>query len=308
MNGKPCCSPPTGREPIAPLDVYPSGDLTLRDRAILVQGGQSFIGSNSTFIPADEEGPLRKVKLRDFRLSPSAVSNAEFGAFVKDTGYVTEAERFGWSFVFHAQVPKHIGPTDGVPGFEWWRRVYGADWRNIHGPSDEAPGDNLPVVHISWNDAQAFAKWAGGRLPTEAEWEHAARAGRGDILFPWGDQEPNDTDFQPCNIWQGQFPNQNLALDGYETTAPVDAFEPNPWGFYNLAGNVWEWVSDPYKLRSLKRGAKERQAQMRGYKISKGGSFLCHKSYCYRYRIAARSGNSPDSTTTHQGFRLAFDA
>ena len=127
------------------------------------------------------------------------------------------------------------------------------------------------------------------------------------MKFPWGDQEPNDTNYQPCNIWQGQFPQANTVKDGYDTTAPAKSFAPNAYGLYNLVGNVWEWTSEPFRIRSQKKQAKLRQAQMRGYKLSKGGSFLCHKSYCYRYRIAARTGNSPDSTTTHTGFRVVWD-
>jgi formylglycine-generating enzyme required for sulfatase activity len=146
----------------------------------------------------------------------------------------------------------------------------------------------------------------GGRLPTEAEWEHGARAGQGDVKFPWGDDEPNDTDFMHCNIWQGRFPRDDTGADGFVTTAPARSFAPNPWGLYNLVGNVWEWTADPHRVRSLKRSVKKRLLRMKGYKLSKGGSFLCHRSYCYRYRIAAWSGTSPDSATTHQGFRMVW--
>lgn len=127
---------------------------------------------------------------------------------------------------------------------------------------------------------------------------------QGDVRFPWGDDEPNETDFTPCNIWQGSFPQDNSAVDGFLTTAPTQSFAPNPWGLFNLVGNVWEWTADPYRVRSLKRTVRERLSQMKGYKLSKGGSFLCHRSCCYRYRIAARSGTSPDSATTHHGFRV----
>lgn len=184
-------------------------------------------------------------------------------------------------------------------------------WRqlgDINGPgSMEAVWrPDHPVVHISWNDAQSYAKWAGGRLPTEAEWEHAARGGLGDVRFPWGDREPNDTDFLPCNIWQGDFPKTNSAKDGFVTTAPARYYEPNGYGLYNVVGNVWEWTADAYRIKSLKKHVRQRLATMKDYKLSKGGSFLCHASYCYRYRIAARSGTSPDSTTTHQGFRVVW--
>jgi formylglycine-generating enzyme required for sulfatase activity len=164
-----------------------------------------------------------------------------------------------------------------------------------------------PVVHMSWNDAKAYAAWVGGRLPTEAEWEHAARGGLGDVRFPWGDRDPNDEDFFPCNIWQGNFPDENLVLDGHAATAPALSFEPNGYGLFNMSGNIWEWTADTLRLKSLKRAARQRMKTQRGWKILKGGSFLCHRSYCYRYRIAARSYNAPDSSTSHLGFRSAWD-
>ncbi|MCL4132733.1 UNVERIFIED_CONTAM: hypothetical protein GTU68_034104, partial [Idotea baltica] len=236
-------------------------------------------------------------------------TNAQFADFIAATGYVTEAERFGWSFVFWAQVAEEVGPTQGVVGVEWWRRIHGANWRDINGPrtAEQVWFPDHPVVQVSWTDACAYADWVGGRLPNEAEWEHAARGGLGDVPFPWGDKEPDDTAHFPCNIWQGRFPENNLGRDGYLTTAPAQSFAPNEYGLYNLVGNVWEWTSEPFRIRSLRRQAKVRQASMKGYKLAKGGSFLCHKSYCFRYRIAARTGNSPDSTTTHTGFRVVWD-
>lgn len=276
--------------------------------AISIPGGPGLTGTNKPEVQNDGEEPVRKSKISPFKIAATAVTNQEFEAFVSATGYVTEAEIFGWSFVFWAQVPNSIGATQGVAGVEWWRRVDGANWREVNGPGTalQAWHPDHPVVHVSWNDARAYAAWAGGRLPTEAEWEHAARGGLGDVRFPWGDQEPNDTDFFPCNVWQGKFPDTNLALDGYITTAPARSFEPNGYGLYNMVGNVWEWTSDPMSIKSLKKQAKTRMAGMKGYKLSKGGSFLCHPSYCYRYRIAARSGTSPDSTTTHIGFRVIW--
>lgn len=277
--------------------------------AIDIPGGTAMVGTRDPQIPDDGESPVRSVSLRPFRIGATTVTNAEFRAFVDATGYVTEAERFGWSFVFWKQVPDSVGPTQAVAEVNWWRRVDGACWFAPNGPGTEnACLPDHPVVHASWNDANSYADWAGGRLPTEAEWEHAARAGQGDVRFPWGDAEPNDTDFTPCNIWQGSFPRVNTATDGFLTTAPARSFEPNPWGLYNMAGNVWEWTSESYRVRSLKRSVKQRLSHMKGYKLSKGGSFLCHRSYCYRYRIAARSGTSPDSSTTHHGFRVVWPA
>jgi formylglycine-generating enzyme required for sulfatase activity len=166
-----------------------------------------------------------------------------------------------------------------------------------------------PVVQVSWTDANAFAAWAGGRLPSEAEWECAAAGGLNDARYPWGDQEPDENDFLPCNIWQGTFPTENTATDGFAATAPVDAFAPNGFGLYNMAGNTWEWCADPFLIRSLARGARERSeaARVQNMRLLKGGSHLCHRSYCHRYRIAARTGAGSDSGTTHVGFRLVFD-
>ena len=276
----------------------------------LFLGGASLLGTQNPQIPDDGEDPMRKTRIKPFRMGATSVTNAQFKAFVEATGYVTEAERFGWSFVFWAQVPESLGATQGVIDIEWWRRVDGANWCDINGPGTMAEHwhPDHPVVQASWNDARAYADWVGGRLPTEAEWEHAARGGMGDVRFPWGDQEPNDTDFQPCNIWQGRFPEVNTAKDGFAATAPAQFYAPNGYGLYNLVGNVWEWTAEAYRIKSLKKQVRQRLAGMKGYKLSKGGSFLCHKSYCYRYRIAARSGTSPDSATTHQGFRIVWPA
>ncbi|MEM1264966.1 MAG: formylglycine-generating enzyme family protein [Pseudomonadota bacterium] len=305
--GQACCTPARGGGPVLQDQNAPGGKAVKDDGAVDIPGGTALVGTNAPQIPDDGEGPLRKVAVKPFRMAATAVTNAQFRAFVEATGFVTEAERFGWSFVFWSQVPKAVGPTQAVSEVQWWRRVDGATWFAPNGPeTEEACSPDHPVVHVSWNDARAYADWVGGRLPTEAEWEHAARAGQGDVRFPWGDAEPNDTDFTPCNIWQGRFPAQNTAADGFVTTAPARSFEPNAFGLFNLAGNVWEWTADPYRVRSLKSTVKKRLAGMRGYKLSKGGSFLCHRSYCYRYRIAARSGTSPDSATTHHGLRVVW--
>ena len=304
---KQCCGPKRGE-----LRTHKQFEFALsggRSQAEImdIPGGLAMVGTRFPELIEDGEGAIRRIRIKPFRMSATTITNNEFRAFVEETGYVTEAEQFGWSFVFWSEVPSSVGPTTAVSGIEWWRRVDGACWYAPRGP--ETKNDCLPehpVVHVSWNDARAYASWVGGRLPSEAEWEHAARAGQGDVRFPWGNAEPNDADFTPCNIWQGDFPRVNTAADGYVSTAPARSFKPNPWGLYNLVGNVWEWTADPYRVRSLKSSVKERLAGMKGYKLSKGGSFLCHRSYCYRYRIAARSGISPDSTTTHQGFRVVW--
>lgn len=303
---KPCCGPSARRVPLTSGSVI-SGDLNLQG-ALHIPGGNALVGTRTAGVPDDGETPLRSVKLKPFLMGETTVTNAQFEAFVKATGYVSEAERFGWSFVFWSEVPDHVGPTAGVVDVEWWRQVEGANWQDINGPKTQAQAwfADHPVVQISWNDARAYAAWVGGRLATEAEWEHAARGGLGDVAFPWGEETPNDTTFTPCNIWQGHFPETNTGKDGYKTTAPAKAFEPNGYGLFNVVGNVWEWTADPYRVKSLKKNVRARVSQMKGYKLSKGGSFLCHRSYCYRYRIAARSGTSPDSATTHHGFRVVW--
>jgi formylglycine-generating enzyme required for sulfatase activity len=306
-----CCSLPkqAAKAALTAFKPVKRGDFTLQAAAAAIPGGTAFVGTAQQQIPNDGEGPLRKVKLDPFLIGKTTVTNADFARFVAETGYVTEAEEIGWSFVFWQQVPDSVGATQAVEAVQWWRVVHGANWRDINGPDTMAAAfhPDHPVVQVSWRDAHAFAAWAGGRLPTEAEWEHAARGGQGDVRFPWGNEEPDDEAHFPCNIWQGSFPQTNLCKDGYRTTAPAQSFAPNAYGLYNMVGNVWEWTSEPYKIKSLRKDVAARLAGMKGYKLSKGGSFLCHRSYCYRYRIAARSGNSADSATTHAGFRLVWD-
>lgn len=281
-----------------------------RDGAVRIGGGRNMIGTAEPVIAADGEAPRRSVRLRDFLIEPVTVSNARFAAFAEATGYRTDSERFGWSFVFVGLLPEGFPPTKAVADVPWWRRVDGACWKHPLGPGSDIAGlDDHPVTHISWNDATAFAAWCGGRLPGEAEWETAAHGGNAAGIYPWGDREPDDGTFLPCNIWQGHFPSGNTGADGWIATAPVRSFEPNGHGLYNMAGNVWEWCADAFRVRSLGRSAKRRDAQARAERerVMKGGSFLCHRSYCHRYRIAARTGRSPDSAASHLGFRVAYD-
>ncbi|MEM7303221.1 MAG: formylglycine-generating enzyme family protein [Pseudomonadota bacterium] len=283
-----------------------SQPLTISSSAI--PGGDAIFGTDHPVIPADEEGPLRRKRVAPFAIMQTTVTNAMFDAFVSATGYISEAERFGWSYVFQGQLPEQALLEGADSHAQWWFSVQGANWKHIVGPqSDMGCNPEHPVVHVSWNDAQAFAEWAGGRLPSEVEWEHAARGGRGDVLYPWGNDAPNGGELRQCNIWQGQFPECDLGKDCHPTTAPAQSFEPNSFGLYNMVGNVWEWTSVPFKVRSISKQARKHAKRMRGTKVLKGGSFLCHQSYCYRYRIAARTGTTPDSTTSHQGFRLVFD-
>lgn len=276
-------------------------------KRILIPAGTALVGTKNSLVRSDGESPLRKQKINDFYIDNTSVSNRRFAEFIDATSYKTEAEKIGWSFAFFNHLP--IGDSnEGSSSANWWRKIHNANWRQINGLGSEKDWKpDHPVVHVSHKDAIAFAHWADGRLPTEAEWEHAARGGLGDVRFPWGDDEPDDDTFQPCNIWQGSFPHHNTCTDGYNATAPVKSFQPNGFGLYNLVGNVWEWTSTPYTVRALHSKARKKNATMKGCFVLKGGSFMCHKSYCFRYRIAARSGNTPDSTTSHQGFRLAYD-
>lgn len=279
--------------------------------SVVIPGGVGVLGTSKPLIRTDGEGPLRKGRVRSLSMSTGSITNAEFSAFVADTAYVTEAEHLGWSFVFWSQVPDCVGETQPVPGAPWWQRVDGASWQRITGPDCDLMHALLdhPVVHVSWNDAVAYASWVGGRLPTELEWEHAARGGLGDVRYPWGDTEPDDEQTILCNIWQGRFPKTNTAIDGYATTAPAISFEPNGYGLHNMVGNVWDWTADSFRISSrfAPRGSKVSN-EANAMKMAKGGSFLCHKSYCHRYRIAARIANPIDSATTHMGFRVVWDA
>ena len=192
-----------------------------------------------------------------------AVTNKEFAEFAQETNYKTEAEVFGWSFVFYsflsAETARIVKQT--VAGTPWWAVVEGADWKKPEGPdSDVANRMNHPVVHISWNDASAYCKWSGKRLPTEEEWEYAARGGLEQKIYPWGDELTPNGEHQ-CNIWQGSFPNQNTAEDGFAGTAPVNSFKPNKYGLYNMSGNVWEWCSDSF-AKSIRKGPSIEEAKV----------------------------------------------
>jgi len=276
---------------------------------VAVKGGETFVGTHEAILPVDGEGPERKVTIGDFFLEAETVTVARFAEFVAATGYVTEAEKFGCAAVFAGLLNDKSLIAENVTQTPWWARVDQAIWSMPEGPGSSIEDRvDHPVTQVSWNDAVAFAGWVGGRLPTEAEWEHAARGGNRRRRYPWGDEEPTD-EKTFCNIWQGSFPYQNTLADVFFGTSPVCSFEPTENGFYNLSGNVWEWTSDAFRVRSLSRQAKIRneQARKNADKVLKGGSFLCHKSYCYRYRIAARMGLSPDSASSNTGFRIAYD-
>ena len=300
-----CCFPDAERSGIAGVAAHACG-LAPRvpARLVTISGGLFTTGTNRPLLRQDGEGHRRTRNLKPFAIDPFAVTNAWFADFVESAGYVTESERLGWSPVFRPGGP--VARAADAPS--WWVPTEGASWRHPLGPGSEAP-DNHPVVQVSYTDACAFAAWAGGRLPSEAEWECAAAGGLKNAIYPWGDREPDDTQFLPCNIWQGSFPTHDTAADGHAGTAPVDAYAPNGSGLHNMVGNTWEWCVDLFRVQSLANGTTKRNAEARsqGMRVLKGGSHLCHRSYCHRYRIAARSGAPPDTATTHVGFRLVFD-
>jgi formylglycine-generating enzyme required for sulfatase activity len=263
--------------------------------------------SDESSYPGDGEGPVHEVTLSPSAIAPHTVTNDEFDAFVTATGHQTDAELFGWSFVFAGLLPPDFPDTRAVADSPWWRQVFGAAWRSPEGPGSHLGGrGDHPVVHVSWHDAMAYCAWSGTRLPTEAEWEFAARGGSEGKQFPWGDElEPSGR--HRMNVFQGTFPAENTAADGYEGTAPVDAFEPNGYGLFNMTGNVWEWCADwfspAYYSHSPRRDPTGPPSGQ--HRVMRGGSYLCHDSYCRRYRVSARSSNSPDSSTGNLGFRVA---
>jgi len=277
---------------------------------VKLDSGRFLMGSEiPEGFPADGEGPIRAVQLDRFYMDRVPVTNEQFREFVDRTGYLTEAERFGWSFVFAGQLEQAAAEAEAPAGLPWWGKIDGANWRNPEGPDSCIENrENHPVVHVSWTDASAYSEWAGKRLPTETEWEFAARGGLEQKLYPWGDElTPGGKHL--CNIWQGEFPNHNTAEDGYTAIAPVDAYPPNGFGLLSITGNVWEWCGDwfspDFHLLATRNNPVGPEAGTS--KVMKGGSFLCHASYCNRYRVAARTSNTRDSSTSNIGFRCVRD-
>jgi sulfatase modifying factor 1 len=305
-----CCAP--SRAPTAtarPAAARPQRtDLPPATGMVLLPGGRFRMGTeDADGFPSDGEGPVRTVEVRPLLVDRYAVSNDDFGRFVAATGHVTDAERFDWSYVFVGFLPaelRRISPRPDVT--PWWAAVAGADWRRPEGPGSDLEGrGDHPVVHVSWHDAVAYARWADKRLPTEAEWEYAARGGHDQRRYPWGD-ELTPGGRHMANIWQGHFPVKNTAEDGYAGTAPVDAFPPNDYGLHNMAGNVWEWCADGWRTGPGPNRAP-RPAPGDDAMVMRGGSYLCHESYCNRYRVAARSSNTADSAGGNLGFRCVRD-
>lgn len=256
----------------------------------------------------DGETPVHEVFVSKFEIDATSVTNAQFALFIAATGYRTEAETFGFSAVFHlaidAPAEDIMRPAAGTP---WWFGVRGADWSHPYGRNSSLEGlEDHPVVHVSWNDAVAYCSWADRWLPSEAQWERASRGGLDGARYPWGDVfRDTATAEWPCNIWQGTFPKKNTADDGWLTTARVTSFEPNGYGIWQTVGNVWEWCNDWFSTDYYRStpGA-DPAGPFRGQaRVLRGGSYLCHDSYCNRYRNSARSSNTPDSSTGNAGFR-----
>jgi formylglycine-generating enzyme required for sulfatase activity len=263
---------------------------------------------------ADGEVPQHPVTVDAFSIDVTTVTNDDFVRFVDDTSYLTEAETFGYSAVFQLAVAAApvdiVGQASGAP---WWFGVTGADWKHPGGRDTSLVGlGDHPVVHISFTDAEVYCAWAGRRLPTEAEWEYASRGGLDQTKYPWGDDKVDAGGWR-ANIWQGDFPRTNTLDDGYLTTAPVRTFEPNGYGLFQTVGNVWEWCSDWYSPNyyaesftgSPASSPPENPAgpDQGTARALRGGSYLCHISYCNRYRNSARSQNTPDSSMGNAGFR-----
>lgn len=325
----------------APIKVSPSNEAPPTGMA-WIPGGEFVMGTDSQQAWPDEK-PAHPVRVDGFWIDEHEVTNAEFRAFVDATHYVTTAEKAPTLEEIMSQSPPGtppppkeslvagslvFSPPTGKVKLDdfsrWWAWTPGADWRHPEGPDSNLEGrEQHPVVHVSWDDANAYARWAGKRLPTEAEWEFAARGGLVGEPYAWGDEPPSDT-HALANIWQGEFPHLNNQADGYARTAPVKSFPPNGYGLYDVAGNVWEWCADWYQ-RDLYRsrsgpgqglvdnpaGPERSHDPARPFvpqRVQRGGSFLCNDSYCSRYRPSARHGCSPDSGMSHVGFRCARSA
>lgn len=304
-----CCPgrgavPPSGAGP-RPADAAATGQHRIQ-QARVPAGSFTMGDSSGDRNPGDGETPRHRVTLDGFEIDATTVTNADFARFVADTGYRTDAERYGFSAVFHLAVAAGDDDLVGQPaGTPWWLGVRGADWRHPGGPRSTVDGlDDHPVVHVSWYDAMAYCAWAGRRLPTEAEWEYAARGGIDGATYPWGDAAVDAGGWR-ANIWQGVFPYRNTLDDGWLTTAPVRTYTPNGYGLWQPVGNVWEWCQDWFDPGTYRRGPATNPTGpgTGSARVLRGGSYLCHRSYCNRYRNSARSQNTPDSSMGNAGFR-----
>jgi len=312
----------------------PEPGLPPHENMCWIPGGTFLMGSNQHY---PEEGPTHHVTVDGFWMDLYTVTNADFQRFVEATDYVTVAERPLNPQDYPGALPELLVPGSAVfqkpphrvdlrnPG-NWWAYIPGANWQNPEGPKSSLKGRmKHPVVHIAYEDAEAYAAWAGKSLPTEAQWEFAARGGLEGAVYAWGNDFAPDGTLM-ANTWQGEFPWQNLLSDGYERTAPVGSFPPNGYGLYEMSGNVWEWTTDWYADRhpgeahkaccipvnprgaALEQSFDPAQPEVRiPRKVLKGGSFLCAPNYCLRYRPAARIPETIDTSTCHIGFRCVIN-
>lgn len=304
---------------------------------VLIPGGQFIMGTAGQNAIRNEQ-PAHQVRVGSFYMDETEVTNAQFRAFIQATGYVTTAEKAPDWEEMKKQLPPGTPkppPEKLVPGAlvftppsgpaarndvaRWWSWTPGACWKHPEGPSSDLSGrDHHPVVLVSWDDATAYAKWAGKRLPTEAEWEYACRGGLAGKRFPWGDEAPGETDGTKANIWQGDFPHRNTKVDGWERTAPVKSYPPNGYGLYDMGGNVWEWCSDWYRADAYagRSGVTvnpqgpdtfwDPDEPLAPKRVTRGGSFLCHVNTCESYRPAARRGTEVETGMSHIGFRCVI--
>jgi formylglycine-generating enzyme required for sulfatase activity len=337
-----CCSTIPSRFAtgvIPEIDSANTGKANLKEM-VLIKGGLFWMGGDSIWGRPDEF-PRHKVEVSSFYIDVHEVTNRQFGAFVNATGYVTTAEKKpDWEELKKQVPPGTPKPDDSLlvaaslvftpPNhtvsldnpYIWWKWVNGANWRHPEGSKSNLDGkDDFPVVQVSWEDAQAYCRWAGKRLPTEAEWEFAARGGQQKAIYPWG-TEMVTAGTKKANVWDGQFPVKNTGLDGYVLAAPVAQFPPNPYGLYDMAGNVWEWVADwytadYYAVCNKKGVVRNPQGPDKSLdpdepyamkKVTRGGSFLCNDQYCSGFRIGARMKTSWDTGLNHTGFRCVVSA
>jgi formylglycine-generating enzyme required for sulfatase activity len=335
---KSCCSPKGRAASLVALTGENRNDIV--KGMVLIPGGKFMMGASGK-LALKREFPKHPVKVNSFYMDTHEVTNALFASFVKATNYITVAERpVNWEELKKQLPPGTAKPpeeslrpgsllftprpgvTDLSNYFQWWAWTNYADWKHPNGPESNIKGkENHPVVHIAFEDAKAYAKWAGKRLPTEAEWEWAARGGLQDPVYPWGNKDVNETPYE-CNFFQGTFPSGNTKADSYESTAPVGSFNANGYGLYDMAGNVWEITGDwfdvnYYKTLSTTEVVENPKGSVRSYNPSapyakhtviKGGSFLCNDSYCASYRVSARMPLEMDSAMNHVGFRCVKDA